>query len=135
MRGKQQTISPGQIRMIWGIARKQGIEESVLRERVLKLSGQESIKALSASQAAQLIDGLMGKDEPSAARASPGQQAAIRSLAEQLGWDDPKRLRGWIRSRYGVERLEWLGHDKARSCIESLKAMLKAGRGERKQKQ
>lgn len=135
MQGKQQTISAAQLKMIWGVARRNDIEESTLRAKVAQISGQESLKALSVRQAAELIDSLQGKREPSPYRASRGQQAAIQSLAEQLGWDDPKRLRGWILSRYGVERLEWLGHDKARSCIESLKAMLKAGRGERKQGQ
>ena len=67
------------------------------------------------------------------ARASNAQLAVIRDLEAKLGWaDDPGRLRGWILSRYGVERLEWLKSDQAILCMEAMKGMLKGGRSERK---
>lgn len=126
-------ISPGQLKMIWGLTRQMGMEEDLLRERARLVSGQESLKKLTASQAAQLIDGLQGKPQPAACRASKGQTQTILALASRLGWaEDPNRLRGWILSRYGVERLEWLNSDQAILCIEALKGMLAGGRGERK---
>jgi hypothetical protein len=128
-------VTPAQLKMIWGLARKLDIDEDTLRTRAQRYSGELSLRALSAQQAAMLIDSLQGKREPSPYRASPGQAAVIRSLAERLGWDDPNRLRGWLLSRYGVERLEWLPHDQAILCIEAMKAMLKGGRGERKRRE
>ena len=47
-----------------------------------------------------------------------------------MGWDDP-RLRGWLRSQYGVEYIDWLTAADAIKCIEGMKAMLAGGRAER----
>lgn len=124
-------VTTGQLKMIWGLARKLQIEEDVLRDRAMALSGKSSLKELTAAQAATLIDSLQGKRMQGSARASNAQLAVIRDLSVKLGWDDPGRLRGWILSRYGVERLEWLQSDQAILCIEAMKGMLKGGRKER----
>jgi hypothetical protein len=119
--------------MIWSLARQMDIPEDVLRDNAQRISGKRSLRALSVSQAARLIDQMQGKRQQSETRATDGQLAVIRDYARKLGWEDPKRLHGWILSRYGVERLEWLRSEQASLCIEALKAMLKGGRGERKQ--
>lgn len=122
----------GQLRMIWGLARKMDIPEDVLREKAWNICGRRSLRALSVSQAAQLIDQMQGKRQQSETRATDGQLAVIRDYTKKLGWEDPNRLRGWVRSRYGVDFVEWLRADQASLCIEALKAMHRGGRGERK---
>ena len=60
----------------------------------------------------------------------------ILGLADKLGWSkQPDRLRGWLRSRWEAELPGWLNSYQARECIEAMKAMLKGGRGERKEYQ
>lgn len=122
----------GQIRMIWGLAHRLGLPEDVLREKAWYIAGKRSLRALSVSQAARLIDSMQGKRQQSESRASDAQLAVIRDYARRLGWDDPNRLRGWILSRYGVECVEWLRGEQASLCIEAMKGMLRGGRGERK---
>lgn len=126
-------VTAAQLKMLWSLARRQGIDSDLLHERARRLSGRSSLKQMTAAQAATLIDELQGKPMQSQARANNAQLAVIRALEAKLGWaEDPSRLRGWILSRYGVERLEWLKGDQAILCIEAMKGMLKGNRQERK---
>lgn len=128
-------ITTAQIKMLYGLARKNGMDSDMLHARVYEVTGSDSIKALSASAAARVIDGLLGKQQ-SDTRATNAQVGIILGLADKLGWSkQPDRLRGWLRSRWEVELPGWLNSYQARECIEAMKAMLKGGRGERKEYQ
>lgn len=128
-------ITTAQIKMLYGLARKNGMDSDMLHARVYEVTGSDSIKALSASAAARVIDGLLGKQQ-SDTRATNAQVGIILGLADKLGWSkQPDRLRGWLRSRWEAELPGWLNSYQARECIEAMKAMLKGGRGERKEYQ
>ena len=125
-------ISPAQIKMLWGMARKAGLDSDMLHARVLTETGKSSIKELTAAEAAVVTDKIAGKPSQSIYRATDAQVGIITGLANDLGWSaEPGRLAGWLRSRWNVERPEWLTSYQARACLEGLKAMLKGGRGER----
>lgn len=127
-------ISPAQIKMLWGAARKAGLDSDMLYARVLAETGKDSIRAMSAAEAAALTDKLIGRPSQSIYRATEAQVGVIRGLERELGWaDEPERLMGWLRSRWGVDRPEWLNSYQARACIEGMKAMAVGGRGERMQ--
>jgi hypothetical protein len=125
-------ISGAQMKMLWGVARRQGLDSDMLHDRARRDHGVDSLKELSSAQAARLIDALLGKPPASIYRASQAQVGMILGLAAKLGWDDPRRLQGWLRSRWGVDRPEWLSSYDARTCIDTMKAMHRGGRGERK---
>lgn len=129
----QTKITGAQMKMLWGVARREGLDGDMLHERARREFGVESLKALSSAQAARLIDTLQGKPPASIYRASQAQVGMILGLTQKLGWkDDPRRLSGWLRSRWGVDRPEWMSSYDARTCIDTMKAMLRGGRGERK---
>lgn len=125
-------ITAAQIRMLYGLARKNGLDNDMLHARVFEETRLDSIRDMSASAAARMIDSLMGKKQ-SDVRATNAQIGVIQGLEEKLGWkEQPDRLRGWLRSRWQVECPQWLNSYQARECIEGMKAMLKGGRSERK---
>lgn len=137
--------SDAQRRMLYGAARKAGMDNDLLHARCLAVTGKEHISQLTMGEAARLIDSLSGnsasltgnsrrRDDRPLDRASQGQINVILGLARKLGWleDGSKaRLYAFLRKRYGVERLDWLPPDTAVLVTEALKAMVKGGRGER----
>lgn len=126
-------ITPAQMKLLWQLARQRGMDSDTLHARAQHISGKDSLKELTASEAARLTDDLMGKPAENPYRASSAQIGIIRGLSDKLGWDDPRRLSGWLLSRWRVERPEWMTSYQARECIEAMKAMLAGGRTERKE--
>jgi len=132
--------STDQIKMLFGLAKKAGIDNDTLHARVKALTGQEHISHLTKYQCGRVIDNLSGKkpeprEERPLDRASQEQISLILGLAKKLGWlsdGTKKRLNGFLRSRYHVERVDWLEPDVAANVIEALKGMLAGGRKERK---
>jgi len=53
--------SPEQIRCIWGLGRKNGLDKDALHDKCLAVTGQAHISQLTKYQAIRLIDSLMGK--------------------------------------------------------------------------
>lgn len=145
MKGGALPASDAQRRMIYGAARKAGMDNDVLHARCYAVTGREHISDLTIQEAGRLIDSIMGKkssrtrrytDDPHPLnRASQGQINIILGLAKKLGWleDGSKtRLHAFLRTRYQVERLDWLPPDTAIKVTEAMKAMVQGGRGERK---
>ena len=134
------------MKMVYTLARNQGMDDDVLHARVQAATGKEHVREMTCKEAAELIDGLTGKDTSNRRRddrplnrASQGQINVIIGLARKAGWmadasgrDSYERLNGFLRARYHVERLDWLTPDKAVLVIEALKAMIRDGRTERK---
>lgn len=57
--------------------------------------------------------------------ATDNQRRKIYMLTKELGWDDnPKRLSGFIRRMFKVERVEWLNYEQCSNLIEALKKMI-----------
>ena len=130
-------ISTAQMRMMYGLARKAGMDDDMLHTLVKGRTGCDSIKALNIHQGRQIIDRLRelcGEPPKDAAnRATTAQQGKIFALARELGWgDDPKRLRAFLTVRFKVTDPKWLTASQAGPVIEALKAMRDGGRGERR---
>jgi hypothetical protein len=71
--------------------------------------------------------------EPPAGRATAAQRGKILSLVRVMGWaDDPQRLRGFLKARFGVSDLSFLPYEKVGPVIEALKAIQAGGRAERR---
>jgi hypothetical protein len=133
-----------QIQRIFGEAKKLGLDNDALHDKVKAVTGLEHISQLTMSQADDVIDSLTGKRrsfqpvthvQRPISRASQEQISLIFGLAKKLGWlegGDKKRLIGFIRGQYGVECIDWMEPDDAIKCIEALKAMVAGGRKERK---
>ena len=129
-------ITAAQIRMIHALVRETGLDDDTLHDIAHSVSGKESLRTLTRSQAARLIDRLQvlaGKAKDIPDRASQAQQNYIHALAREMGWaEDPKRLRRFLETRAGVSDVRFLSIRAAGQIIEALKAIRDGGRAERK---
>ncbi len=126
----EKPISAAQIKCLYALARKADLDDEQLHTFVKRVTGSDSIKALTLREGKNTIDYLqyaMGiKEPPPSDRATKAQQAMIHAMIQQLGWDDdPKRLRGFLEKRMGVSDIKFLTAKKTQACIEALKAILK----------
>lgn len=132
--------SAGQIKAIWALGRKLGMDADDLHAIAYRISGLESIRALTGREAGRMIDELkMRAGEKTNApiggegRATGAQQRMIAVLIRDLKWlDQPGRLRGFLRKYVGVDDVRFLTAQQASRVIDGLKAMRDGGRGERK---
>lgn len=117
--------SKAQIRKIHVVAGQLGLGKTDLREMVRNLTDQDSVAGMTKAQAIKLIDYLVDLQNNSyrPAAASPQQIWKIKQLASALGWDNPRRLNGFLKKYAKVERLEWLDARRAYQVIEGLKKM------------
>jgi hypothetical protein len=123
-------ISTAQMRMMYGLAKKCSMDNDSLHGLVYRHSKVESIKDLTMYQAKGIIDYLMylsGQEKMEIPdRATEAQRAFIHGLARDMGWEDnPKRMRGFLESRFGIADIAFLTQEKASDVIEALKAMAK----------
>lgn len=136
----QAGITRDQLRMLYALAKTQGMDSDTLHARAEAVTGSEHLSQLTKLQAARVIDSLMGKKPAqsyparAATRITQGQVDVIFGLARKMGWLDEgyDRIKGFVRSRYGVEVIDWMTPEQGRQCIEALKAMAAGGRAERK---
>lgn len=129
-------ISTAQLRMIYGLARKAGLDNDMLHTLVQGQTNLGSLKQLNSYQGKLVIDRLQGMSGVTlrdvAGRASTAQQKKIYALARELGWaEEPKRLRRFLEARFGCADVRFLPEERVGSVIEALKAMAAGGRGER----
>lgn len=118
-------ISKSQIAKIWAMARELDMDSDLLHVFVCNYTGLESIAALSKAQAIKVIDAMEARlNKRPANRASKEQLWKMKQLAKQLGWDNPKRLQGFVKKFGGVGKPEWLTPAKAWRVIEGLKKLV-----------
>lgn len=122
-------ITKQQIRMIWALCHRLGLDEQTLHGLAQAITGVSSIRQSSRPQAARLIDMLLAKagfknqDFPRRPGFNtPRQFAYIQGLTTQLGWEERHTL-GLAKRMYHVQRLRDLGVRQASGLIEALKAM------------
>lgn len=131
-------MTNAQIRMIYAMSKRLGMDRDELHCMVHGLTGCDSIRALSVKQGVRVIDRLnvlAGVESEAPNRASKAQQRMILRLAEEMGWlGEPARLRGFLEAKTGVSDVKFLSIDSARRIIEALKAIQKGGRTERRTK-
>lgn len=108
-------ITTGQLRALHAIARRRGWSHDELHD----IAGVESLKLLSVTEAARLIERVQTRDhereftpgEPDRARgrnvirsASERQRNYMSHLFDELGWDVEK-ADAWLRERHGIRDL------------------------------
>lgn len=122
-----------QIRSIWGLAKSKELEltEDELYAIIIRETGKDSMRELTTKQLNKVLSVLINMKEKNRERsgmATDKQIWKIRELEYKLGWrNNPKRLLGFTRKFYKVEKLEWLRFNQAQKLIESLKKMLEKG--------
>lgn len=129
-------ISQGQMRMIYGLARKVNLDDELLHDMVRGQTGCEHIRSLSITQAKALIDRLKRvagepEKETPGDRATEAQRRMIYALAKELGWDH-ERLRAFMEKRFNASAVAFLTASKTKAVIEALKSIQAGGRGERR---
>lgn len=130
MQGTVKMITAAQLRNIYGIGKRHDLDDDWIHYCAETLFGKESLKELTCREAAQMIDrmrGITGEAmKPILNRASEEQRKYILGLAGKLGMlEDPKRLRRFLRARFGVDDVAFLTPQNAGKVIEGLKAMIR----------
>ena len=130
MQGDAKKITAAQLRNIYGIGRRNDLDDEWIHDFARRWFGKESLRALTCREGAQMIDSMRritGEAmEPIRDRASEDQRKYILGLAGRLGMlEDPKRLRRFLRARFGVDDVAFLTPQNAGKVIEGLKAMVK----------
>lgn len=134
-------ISPKQIPAIWASARDHCIDKQSVYDIIAAVSGKESMKALTESEAYQVLDRIKGRTASSGyAQAGQkrtdegGNEATVKlrrkiyHLTGELGWNNNNdRINGFIKKLCGVERIEWLTVSQCHKAIEALKKMVQRG--------
>jgi hypothetical protein len=121
-----------QMRMVWALSHQRGVTEAALRKWIEAVSGQTSLRRLTAGQASQLIEGLQDKSKDvtvfgaslaeRADRVTAAQLQIITRLAGELGWS-ARQVTGLARHMYRLSPGESLTRFQASGLIEALKAM------------
>ena len=132
MKGKK--ITPGQMKKINALAKETGMDDDLLHGYVHMLTEKESLKELTAFDAARVIDGLVGKKGYAQGdRISYRQEQFIFILMKKMGWTDSdgnpdrKRLNGFIKKQYGIEDYRWTTRGIASKVIEAFKELAARG--------
>ena len=126
----QWSINKRQISKIWAAAKERGIDRDDVYALVLQVSGQDSIKGLTQTQANEVIDRIVGaaiqNDYQEYGNVATQQmRKKIYMLTVALGWDkNPKRLEGFCKRLFKVEKVEWLNGKQCYQLIETLKDMV-----------
>lgn len=124
-------INKRQISKIWAAAKERGIDRDDVYALVLQVSGQDSIKGMTQDQANKVIDRIVGTcsrpEYQKQGRITTDQmRKKIYILTVELGWDkNPKRLEGFCKRLFKVEKVEWLDERQCYQLIETLKDMVK----------
>lgn len=121
-------ISPRQLKAIWALSHRVGLDEGALHALVASRTGRASLRELRRSEAAAIIDELLAKVSGRAAvpqkvgAATRAQQALLARLAEEMEWP-PERLPALARRMYGAPGIRDLTVKQASGLIEALKAI------------
>ena len=134
--------SAGQIKKIWAMGKRLGMDKEDLHAIAYRVSGNEHISTLTGREAGRVIDELkryagdqdcIQTRSAGEGRLTDAQQRMIAVLIRDLKWlDQPGRLSGFLRKYAGVDDVRFLTAQQASRVIDGLKAMRDGGRGERK---
>ena len=122
-------MSGRQRRMIFGLAKRQGLDNETLHLYAQKLTGKSSLANLTVREAGAVIDALNDKKADAEGMVTFKQRRYIEGLALETGWADGagkldrKRFNAWLNNKFGISDIKWLTSKKASDAIEGLKAM------------
>ena len=123
-----------QLRRIYGLAKERGLDDEMLHSYVFSLTGKESLKNLTVTEAIRVIDALAPSGGTVAGGITPKQQKYMFSLAKELGWvneageADRKKLDDFALKNYKKYATQWLTVKEAGKMIEGMKAILEKDR-------
>lgn len=134
-----ESITGGQIRTIWGMREDAGLSEEELYCIIARVSGQDSMRALSKIQANMVIKHLIDlkekrnppksknqkRTDENGNQRTTYQRGKIYELTGILGWNDNNnRINGFVKRMFKVNRIEWLTPSQCSKLIEILKKMI-----------
>lgn len=130
----------GSIRSMWGLAKSPelGLSDAELHALVERETGKPSIRQLTQGEIntvcrvlQNMKDGIArGTRKKRTDEGGNTDTAALRrkifALTGDLGWNDnDKRINGFCKKMFKVDRLEWLTVPQCHQLIEALKKMIK----------
>ncbi len=127
-------ISSRQLKAIWALSHRVGLDDRELHALVAARTGRGSLRELRRSEAAAILDELLAKAggrtpvPQNVGAATRPQQALLARLAAEMEWP-PERLPAFARRMYGAAAIRDLTVKQASGLIEALKAIAKR-RGE-----
>ncbi|MBQ7232793.1 MAG: regulatory protein GemA [Bacillales bacterium] len=122
------------IKTIWGLAKSPELrlDKDSLYALVYRETKKDSMKKLTNAEIEKVCKALskMKDYQKPGNQGTMKQRQMIHYLCKELGWNtDEKRLNGFIKKMFNVERLEWLDISQCSKLIEAMKSM-----AERKEK-
>jgi hypothetical protein len=125
-------ITKKQLRAIWALAHRTGLNEEDLHVRTELFFGKNSIRSLTKQEASRVVEYLLQKGEvmekiPERIVDIEGiitraQIMLIEKLTDQMGWS-VRHLNGLAQKMYGARELGGLNVRQASGLIEALKAI------------
>jgi phage gp16-like protein len=135
---------PASIRTLWAIAKSTelNLSDDDLHAVVFRETGKESMKKLTQGEINTLArvlqnmkDGVQ-RDTHSKRTDEGGDPRTeqlrhkIYALCDVLGWnDDNRRINGFVKRMFGVDRIEWLTMAQCCKVVEALKSMAARQKG------
>ncbi len=130
-------LTEAQLRAIWTLRSRLGLDEDALRDMVQRVSGQRSTRHLTAGQAHEVLEAMAGgtidvvsrKDRHADLDGRPGMATAKQLRKIEALWADvsrapdrekPQALRKWLANHFGVSDLRFIKRDQASLIIVAL---------------
>lgn len=117
------------ISAIWAMGNKLGMDSEDIHAVVERETGKNSMRKCTDKQLAKVLDAMKligGMEQQRRGGITDKQLHYIAILEHELGWyDNPERLRGFVKKMCNVEHVKWLTIKQASNVIEGMKALLK----------
>lgn len=117
------------ISAIWALGNKLGMDSEDIHVVVERETGKSSMRKCTDKQLVKVLDAMKligGIEQQRRGGITDKQLRYISILEHELGWyDNPDRLRGFIKKMCNVEHVKWLTLKQASNVIEGMKALLK----------
>lgn len=124
---KTDRISNAQISKIWATAKEKSIDKEDVYAFIYQIAKQDSMRKLTKEQANEVIDRLTGGY--GGRTSTEAMRRKIYALTVELGWsENPKRLAGFCKKMFRIDRVEWLSKKQCFQLIEALKKISERGK-------
>lgn len=130
MLAKEEMITDAQKKNMWALASALRLEKENLYSIIHRISGGDSMRALTKKQANLVLTELhhysdKGRTDIGGRKETANIRKKIYMLTKDLGWNDNRsRIDGFVKKTFQVERLEWLEFDDCLKLVEILKKMV-----------
>lgn len=130
------THKPASLRTLWAIAKSPelSLSEDDLHAIVYRETGKQSMRQLTQGEVntvARVLQNLKDGNKSQRRTDEGGNprttqlRRKIYMLCETLGWNnDSRRINGFAKKLFGVDRVEWLTPAQCNKLVEALKKMI-----------